>query len=53
MLRRQDLGELEQASALKEGAARTPKRVAATDKWLKQSLGDYDRFLAYFVPEAK
>jgi hypothetical protein len=50
---RQDLGELEQAATLKEGATRTPKRVAATDKWFKQSLGDYDRFLQYFAPASK
>jgi len=44
----QDLVELEAASKLKEGADRSPKRVAAVDKWLKQSIGDYGKFLAYF-----
>jgi len=44
----QDLGELEQASALKEGAQRTAKRVASTEKWFSQAINDYDRFLAYF-----
>ncbi len=44
----QDLVELDQASKLKEGVARSPKRIASTDKWFAQTLGDLDRFLAYF-----
>lgn len=44
----QDLVELEQATKLKEGAARTPKRIAATTKWFDQTTGDFDKFLAYF-----
>ena len=45
----QDLVELEQATKLKEGTDRTPKRVAATNKWFTQTLGDFDKFLAYFA----
>ena len=48
----QDLTELEQASALKEGAQRTAKRAATTDKWFKSAIADYDRFLAYFATPA-
>jgi hypothetical protein len=44
----QDIVELDQASKLKEGVVRSPKRIASTDKWFKQTLGDLDRFLAYF-----
>ncbi|KAJ1482644.1 hypothetical protein T484DRAFT_1951731 [Baffinella frigidus] len=44
----QDIVELENACRLKEGATRSPKRVAAVDKWLKQSTGDFSKFLAYF-----
>lgn len=44
----QGLVELEQAVKLKEGVARSPKRVAATDKWFRQCLADLDSFLAYF-----
>ncbi len=40
--------ELDQASKLKEGVARSPKRIASTDKWFAQTLGDLDRFIAYF-----
>mmetsp|Transcript_8195 Transcript_8195/g.20350 ORF Transcript_8195/g.20350 Transcript_8195/m.20350 type:complete len:277 (+) Transcript_8195:57-887(+) len=45
----QDLVELEQAAKLKEGAARTPKRIAAVTKWFSQTTGDFDKFLAYFA----
>ncbi|EKX54388.1 hypothetical protein GUITHDRAFT_149993 [Guillardia theta CCMP2712] len=44
----QDLVELETALRLKEGVERSPKRVAASDKWFKQSLADFEKFLAYF-----
>mmetsp|Transcript_39321 Transcript_39321/g.92707 ORF Transcript_39321/g.92707 Transcript_39321/m.92707 type:complete len:272 (-) Transcript_39321:75-890(-) len=44
----QSLVELEQAVKLKDGVARSPKRVAATDKWFRQALSEFDSFLAYF-----
>jgi len=44
----QDLVELDQATKLKEGASRTPKKNAATSKWFSQTLGDFDKFIAYF-----
>lgn len=44
----QDLVELEQATRLKEGAARTPKKNAACVKWFSQTINDLDKFIAYF-----
>ena len=44
----QDLVELDQATKLKEGAQRTPKKNAATTKWFTQTLGDFEKFIAYF-----
>mmetsp|Transcript_59079 Transcript_59079/g.121070 ORF Transcript_59079/g.121070 Transcript_59079/m.121070 type:complete len:270 (+) Transcript_59079:41-850(+) len=44
----QSLVELEQATKLKEGVARSPKRVAACDKWFRQSIAEFDAFLVYF-----
>jgi hypothetical protein len=40
--------ELESASKLKEGAARTTKRITATTKWFKQTESDLASFLSYF-----
>jgi len=45
----QSLVELEQAVKLKEGVARSPKRVAATDKWFRQCISELDSFLGYFA----
>lgn len=45
----QDLVELDQAVKVKKDMARTPKKVAATTKWFSQTVGDFDKFLAYFA----
>lgn len=44
----QDLVELDQATRVKEGAERTPKKIQATQKWFTQTIGDFDKFIAYF-----
>merc|ERR1712127_1036541 len=44
----QDLVELETAVKLKEGATRSPKRVASTQKRFSSALENLDKFLAYF-----
>uniref|UniRef100_A0A6U4RY14 Uncharacterized protein n=1 Tax=Hemiselmis andersenii TaxID=464988 RepID=A0A6U4RY14_HEMAN len=45
----QDLVELDQAVKVKKDMGRTPKKVAATRKWFSQTIGDFDKFIAYFV----
>jgi len=44
----QDLVELETAVKLKEGVARSPKRVATTQKRFASAIEGFDKFLAYF-----
>jgi len=44
----QDLIELQEAVRLKQGAARSPKRVANSQRWLKQAGTDLARFIMYF-----
>ena len=44
-----DLTELENASRLKkEETSRTPKKIAAVEKWFDKLDGDFSGFLAYF-----
>jgi hypothetical protein len=44
----QDLVELETAVKLKEGTARSPKRIASTQKRFSSVIDNLDKFLAYF-----
>uniref|UniRef100_A0A7S0W8R2 Uncharacterized protein n=1 Tax=Hemiselmis tepida TaxID=464990 RepID=A0A7S0W8R2_9CRYP len=45
----QDLVELDQAVKVKKDMGRTPKKVGACVKWFTQTIGDFDKFLAYFT----
>lgn len=45
----QDIGELETASALKQGISRTKKRIAKTTDWFDKLTADFQKLLSYYA----
>lgn len=44
----QDIGELENVSYVKKGAARTPKKIERTMDWFEKVTGDFTRLLSFY-----
>ncbi len=45
----QDIGELQTAAALKEGATRTKKKIERTQDWFEKLVGDFNKLLSLYV----
>lgn len=45
----QDIGELENAAALKPGGTRTQKKIVRTTDWFDKLEKDFKRLLAFYV----